>query len=618
MNQSLHKIKAPVNSKKLNTKRKSGIQKARSVKQVDEEYDEHENQVEKSNEKFLAEDKTGKENNLNQSLKNEPKSDDSDEKNFLAAYNIVNYTQFVDSSNLREDSLPVSTIVAILLRAIMKDLAFHAVEKVSTPQIPLTTTERIFEVSVPVFSSNDKNSAYEEWSCQTCTYFNKKKVFPSLKSLICDMCESPHTITQSSCSSSKFKQENKSVEVIDLIDSDDEIHAKDSSITVERSDPPKITSQVLPNSNTLTDISNLINTPAEEIITADAEKNGFLSSIEFYSWNVHTILQSLSISTAVVPFQHSKDFSDETTQNLSNLLLSELPIKQKDDNNLLSDCLGFFFPLTDASRSGNPEVKAASLLVTKLKSFYLHGQRFGDPKNRKKGKSQFCGINEQLLSVEEFVMQKCLIVDHDEFEVEESSAIDHFSDIDLQVMENTDTPPKRSTKKRKSSSGNSANSSEKKQKKNGQITEMSKTMRRIKTLEEEADELLYERGDEFQISSETTNIDENTKDLRATKSMKNQEVFLEMKNFETIKYEEIVQKDGGWDGWHCEGSIVRTLFGILMFPIFYSSQDNVFLTPYQDGPLDFPYPSFFLLRLVFLTFSGIILTYSAFRCIGES
>lgn len=52
---------------------------------------------------------------------------------------------------------------------------------------------------------------------------------------------------------------------------------------------------------------------------------------------------------------------------------------------------------------------------------------------------------------------------------------------------------------------------------------------------------------------------------------------------------------GGWQGWHCEGSFIRSLFGLLLYDIiFYDVKDeNVFITPYQDSPLDLAYSSFY-------------------------
>jgi hypothetical protein len=51
---------------------------------------------------------------------------------------------------------------------------------------------------------------------------------------------------------------------------------------------------------------------------------------------------------------------------------------------------------------------------------------------------------------------------------------------------------------------------------------------------------------------------------------------------------------GGWQGWHCEGSYFRSLFGLLFWDVFFYDQvPNTFLTPYQDRPLDLGYSSYF-------------------------
>eukprot|EP01041_Mallomonas_annulata_P006579 gene6579-13309_t len=56
-------------------------------------------------------------------------------------------------------------------------------------------------------------------------------------------------------------------------------------------------------------------------------------------------------------------------------------------------------------------------------------------------------------------------------------------------------------------------------------------------------------------------------------------------------------RDGGWKGWHCEGSPLRSLFGLLMWDVLFmtvTGNDMVrcttFITPYQDAPLDLGQP----------------------------
>ena len=45
-------------------------------------------------------------------------------------------------------------------------------------------------------------------------------------------------------------------------------------------------------------------------------------------------------------------------------------------------------------------------------------------------------------------------------------------------------------------------------------------------------------------------------------------------------------------GWHCEGSVLRSLFGLLMWDQIFVDCPDVFLTPYQDAPLDLCFPNF--------------------------
>ena len=75
---------------------------------------------------------------------------------------------------------------------------------------------------------------------------------------------------------------------------------------------------------------------------------------------------------------------------------------------------------------------------------------------------------------------------------------------------------------------------------------------------------------------------------------------------------------GGWQGWHCEGAIFHSLFGLLMWDILFtcpccprsdtdtqcsgscsncsSSSCAVFVTPFQDAPLDLGHRAFFRTR----------------------
>ncbi|GMF11158.1 unnamed protein product [Phytophthora lilii] len=50
---------------------------------------------------------------------------------------------------------------------------------------------------------------------------------------------------------------------------------------------------------------------------------------------------------------------------------------------------------------------------------------------------------------------------------------------------------------------------------------------------------------------------------------------------------------GGWYGVHSEGSVLRNMFGILMWDVLYASIADVFQTPFQSAPLDFGYANVF-------------------------
>ncbi|KAJ5698322.1 hypothetical protein N7462_000327 [Penicillium macrosclerotiorum] len=55
-------------------------------------------------------------------------------------------------------------------------------------------------------------------------------------------------------------------------------------------------------------------------------------------------------------------------------------------------------------------------------------------------------------------------------------------------------------------------------------------------------------------------------------------------------------RDHGWKGYHSEGGIVRTLFGLLFYDILFTYVPNVFQTPFQTCPLDLHTDVFYLSR----------------------
>ena len=54
---------------------------------------------------------------------------------------------------------------------------------------------------------------------------------------------------------------------------------------------------------------------------------------------------------------------------------------------------------------------------------------------------------------------------------------------------------------------------------------------------------------------------------------------------------------GGWRGWHCEGSLIRSIFGLLMYDIIFADDiEGVFYSNYQSRPLDLYDSSFYCNR----------------------
>ncbi len=66
---------------------------------------------------------------------------------------------------------------------------------------------------------------------------------------------------------------------------------------------------------------------------------------------------------------------------------------------------------------------------------------------------------------------------------------------------------------------------------------------------------------------------------------------------DSAEFQSAVDGDG-WQGWHCEGSVLYAIFGLLMWDVIYSDLPDVFLTPYQDAPLDMLYSSYYISRYV--------------------
>eukprot|EP01034_Spumella_vulgaris_P045039 gene45040-56063_t len=83
-----------------------------------------------------------------------------------------------------------------------------------------------------------------------------------------------------------------------------------------------------------------------------------------------------------------------------------------------------------------------------------------------------------------------------------------------------------------------------------------------------------------------------------------------MRTNRTYSYLSLID-GGGWQGWHCEGGPLKTLFGLLFWDVLFDKDESdprlLFVTPYQDCPLDLGYASFVRRRqsLIFSRLSSI-------------
>jgi hypothetical protein len=532
-------------------------------------------------------------------------------------------------------------------------------QKSSTSTLPAfpsssTSSTSLFSQQQPTSSSPQ----FKEWQCSSCTFYNKKKINSNamnMITLLCDMCGTPFpssvssgsTIVRSPSSLEKkwttttpaigdIKKENSSSstltpttvmtpwttkkatipsasittttkganksEVIELLDSSDEELEKTEIVAVEKElevimieeetqKPLSLIEQPIQenlNNDNNKKINNHLSSTSASLV---AGKKDFLSSLHFDDWKIHSFIQQYLFPYQANEQEYSISSSSTIKMDLS-LTLSNYNVKEREENNLLQDCLKFFLPVTSASTTttyltANESNTSSSLVNTiVLKSFYVHGKRFGDP-TINKGKSVFCGQDDSFLNVEQFVMQKCLLIDPDEIERLESALVLPLS-VSLPVSRNsgpmnvTPSAKKKNSNNGKKTAGSGSGSGKKRKRKTiedegGEVDEIELLLNEYKDIDDQP-------GDE--IISPSKPMEENN----------NHDDFLEMKNFTIVPYTEIVQECGGWDGWHCEGAILRILFGIFMFPVMYSNQQNMFLTPYQDSPLDFPYPSFYSLR----------------------
>ena len=198
------------------------------------------------------------------------------------------------------------------------------------------------------------------------------------------------------------------------------------------------------------------------------------------------------------------------------------------------------------------------------------------------------GLNDELVNVETYVMQKCHIIDTDDCpeEITLSGAnvsIDNIIEDCVQVEQPSIVVKEEATENIPTSARKGRSSSKKTQ----------------------------------PISHAVSTID--TKN--ATQSTKSATTTADKKEARRVPYPLAID-NGGWQGWHCEGSIFKTLFGLLMWDVLFAcpmcnnnsctaSTNNsngpkacnastycVFVTPFQDAPLDLGHRSFYRTRRV--------------------
>lgn len=311
-------------------------------------------------------------------------------------------------------------------------------------------------------------SSKSTWICHICTFLNTKKAlltkFSKHQCVMCQAVYSEEVPTVSTVEVLKIKASPtpKKSDVIDLLES-----SEDEVEEVKK-----------------TEVTPLVNSNPANNATCK----------EPIAWRYRDVLKCLKSDSAVI-------------LSPSELPLSKSNVSKKKDDDLLTACFKVL--------GSNQDLTADSI---NLQSFTIHGRRFGDPK--RKGKNKFCGIHDELLFVEDLVMQKCRIFDHDE-----SKSLD--------------------------------------------------SVFQIKDVE----------GEVVEVEDEINSHDEVQAGGTA-----------QLKDFQTVHYQEVINEDAGWQGWHCEGGILRTLFGVCMWDVLFADLPHVFLTAYQDLPLDFPYPSFYFSR----------------------
>ena len=76
-------------------------------------------------------------------------------------------------------------------------------------------------------------------------------------------------------------------------------------------------------------------------------------------------------------------------------------------------------------------------------------------------------------------------------------------------------------------------------------------------------------------------------------------LYLDTATSEILSVEELALahfKSKGWKGIHSENSIIKTIFGLLFWDILFMDMPGVFVSPYQNAPMDLGHPCFYEAR----------------------
>ncbi|KAJ5381100.1 uncharacterized protein N7496_003528 [Penicillium cataractarum] len=114
------------------------------------------------------------------------------------------------------------------------------------------------------------------------------------------------------------------------------------------------------------------------------------------------------------------------------------------------------------------------------------------------------------------------------------------------------------------------------------ITKLEKALRVVKREQHDFGHVMLSKPVERTIEGIRIERDEGPKKGKAT-------VWIDEREGGECRVESMClswYRDHGWKGYHSEGGIVRTLFGLLFYDILFTYVPNVFQTPFQTCPLD--------------------------------